>query len=82
METILEEMQEGIEQLELTPETEDSILISLAGLKQVSLLHDLRNINPFACCVKLHCSISQIGQGSIAAQATVLRGATGLLVSG
>ena len=35
MEGILEELQEGVEHLELTPETEDSILVSLAGLKQV-----------------------------------------------
>ena len=35
MEVTLEELQEGVEQLELTPETEDSILVALAGLKQV-----------------------------------------------
>jgi len=36
MEAILEEMQEGVEQIKLTPETEDTILVALAGLKQVS----------------------------------------------
>lgn len=40
METILEDLQEGVEQLELTPETEDTVLVALAGLKQVRRSYD------------------------------------------